>query len=116
MIEEQEYDVEKIKEYLLKNPDYFREETKADAIDDVMHFKTRKPNHIIFYGEYFLCDIYAGEMWIVRLLEKKKYNRKRKTWLRIEAVGKVIDCFDENGKRRFSRFNGYWIIPDLVFS
>jgi hypothetical protein len=104
------HDIAKIKAHLLKHPEYFCEDNSASTIDDVIFFKKRKANNIIFKGEEFLCDIYSNEIWIVRLLDKPKFDPIRKQKLGIEAVSLVVD----DCQKKFYTFNGYWVIPKFV--
>lgn len=107
------YNISKIKKFLLSNPNYFCEDTDAITINEVIFFKMRNPKNIIFHEECMICDIYAHELWIVRVLKKKKMDKIRGKKLDIEALGKICDVYDKNGKAIFYRFNGYWKIPDV---
>jgi hypothetical protein len=107
------FNVNKIKSFLLENPDYFNDETQATSIHDILHFKVSTPKNIMFINDYFICDIYSGELWIVQVLKSKKYDPIRKKKLEVKAVVKIMSTKDENGTCFFSRFNGYWLIPEL---
>lgn len=54
-----------------------------------------------FIGEYFLVDLYAGEIWLVKG-SKPKYNIKRHQKLPIEPICKVFDS------KEIGYVNGYW--------
>lgn len=110
---EKTYDIDKIKTFLLQHPEYFCDENKVTSINDVLFFKQRNSKNIIFHNECFICDIYSNELWIVKLLEKRVYDKKRKGWLDVKAIEKVCNIRDENGKCIFYRFNGYWKIPEI---
>ena len=107
------FNVNKIKEFLLENPNYFNDETKVTSIHDVTCFKISNLINIMFIDDHFICDIYAGELWIVKVLKSKKYDLFRKDKLEVKAVVKIMNTKDENGTCFFSRFNGYWLIPEL---
>lgn len=53
------------------------------------------------YGEYFLVDLYEGEIWLVKG-SKPKYDKRRRTKLPIEPICKVFDS------RKIGYVNGYW--------
>ena len=114
MIDITKINVEKIKEYLINNPEYFCDETKVKSINDILFFKTRNAKNIVFHDEYLLCDVYAGEIWICKLLKKAKYNKTRDKKFDIEPICFVTNTKDENGKLYFKRWNGCWKIPELM--
>jgi len=102
------YDLEGMKNFLVLHPDYFCDENEVHDIGDIIFFKIRESKNMVFYGEYFICDIYGNELWIVELLEKPLFNKKRQQKLRIKPIAKILeDC-----QQHFHRFNGYWKIPE----
>lgn len=104
--------IQDLKEYLESNSSFFNRNNAVDSIQDVLYFRMRNPGYIIFYEEFFLCDIYSNEIWIVQLLRKKIYNKIRKQWLSIKPIIKVVGgC-----QQKFPCFNGYWKIPEIYDS
>ncbi len=100
----------RIGQYLVDNPSYFCKENAVDTVEEVIKFKMKKAQNIVYVGEQFLCDIYANEMWIVELMPKPLFNSIRKQKLTIKPIKLVVDKCSE----RFPRFNGYWKMPDLT--
>lgn len=99
----------RIGQYLVDNPSHFCKENSVDTIEEIIKFKMKKAQNIAHVGDYFLCDIYANEMWIVELLSKPVYNSIRKQKLIIKPIKLIVDdCGD-----KFPTFNGYWTIPNL---
>lgn len=56
-----------------------------------------------FIGEYFLVDLYAGEIWLVKG-SKLKYDKRRRQKLPCEPICKVFNS------REIGYVNGYWQI------
>lgn len=54
-----------------------------------------------YIGEYFLVDLYEGEIWLVKG-SKPKYDKRRGQKLPIESICKVFNS------RNIGYVNGYW--------
>lgn len=54
-----------------------------------------------YIGEYFLVDLYAGEIWLVKG-SKPKYDKRRGKKLPIEPICQVFNSKD------IGYVNGYW--------
>ena len=101
--------IKALKDFLIKQPNYFQDGvTDCHSIHDVIYFRVLNPKNIMFVGDQFLCDIYAGELYVVELEDKSFYNSIRKQKLKMLPIVKVVgDCGDI-----FPRYNGYWMIPE----
>lgn len=85
--------------------EYFIPDRDATTIHDVVFFRQRNPKNIIHVGDVFLCDIFAGEMWLCELLETPVRIKERHQKLPIRPIEMIVgrDVLD-----RFRRWNGTW--------
>jgi hypothetical protein len=80
------------------------ESLRCDLIDEVIEGKIRTPRHIIFEGEYFLCDRTSGVLWVCCLMKGKiKYY-----------VRDIMPLLKDCGKQ-LSVYNGYFYIPEGLY-
>tara|TARA_R110000868_G_scaffold33755_2_gene122222 strand:- start:2945 stop:3292 length:348 start_codon:yes stop_codon:yes gene_type:complete len=105
------FDIKKIKGYLNDHPEHFCTDNSVSTIQDVIYFKMDEATNISYVGDYFLCDIYSREVWIVKNIKPKKYDKIRGKKISVEAIEKVLDLNEDANYHKFHRWNGYYKIP-----
>ncbi|MFA5208076.1 MAG: hypothetical protein WC428_05455 [Candidatus Paceibacterota bacterium] len=83
-----------------------KKENHVYPIDGIIKMRKGAEN-IIFPGDYFLCDIISGELWLCRYEKKAVYVSERKEKLKATPIELIYDFKIKNDYK-----NGTWKVPE----
>lgn len=103
--------IDRLTKFLIKHKDNWfncaNSGTSQEDFEDFYHSECSR-DKLIYYGEYFLVDLYENELWLCQHTKKRYRNERRKETLSLKPICIVIsDCRSNLG----NKWNGYWLVP-----